>query len=126
MSPHSIEGACYTSGLQVPIISLSILQILILLHWNLSPSYNSYPLILTLHLESGWLPSDTCLILPLEKVLSELHVVMALLAMVASLSSCLEANSGAPLTYLWTVTSEAVAFLELFKDPCSNPSFKLY
>ena len=50
----------------------------------------------------------------------------SILATVASLGSCLQANVRAPLAYLWMVTFEAVAFLELFKDPRLNPSFKLY
>lgn len=79
MSPCSTVGACYTSRLQVLVISLSNLQILILVHWNLSSSYSSYPFILTLHLKSSWFPLDTCLIPPLEEVLSELQVIMALL-----------------------------------------------
>lgn len=79
MSPCSTEIVCYTLGLQVPIISLSKLQILNLVHWNLSPSYSSYPFIMTLYLESSYFPSYTCLISPLEEVLSELQVIMALL-----------------------------------------------
>lgn len=110
---------------------------------------------MTLHLD---LP--TCLISPLEEVLSELQVIMALLrchsainvanlvafnaevmvafltsfptlspsilAMVASLSSCLQARDGAPLAYFGTITSEVVAFLGLFKGSRLDPSFKLY
>lgn len=50
----------------------------------------------------------------------------SILAMIASLGSCLQTRDRAPLAYFRTVTFEVVAFLGLFKGPRSNPSFIPY